>query len=422
MEIADLNNKLIFTIDLDAFFASAEEQRNPKLIGKPMGVGHELNGRGVVTTSNYEARKLGIKAGMPLWKVKKITNNFTLVEPDYEYYQEKANEFFRVVMEFSDKVQIASIDECYVDVTKLTNRFRPIEIALMIQNKVIEKTGLSCSVGISTNILLSKMASNLDKPKGVSTLYKHEIPVKLWPMEINEMHMIGDKTAAKLIDNGIKTIGDLAKIKDNLELYQKVRSEIGVNLEKHIDACNGLSTNEIEKEPDQLKSISKSKTFPNLIGDVDILISEIRELFEFALYRCNRRKLSPKTIYLAVKERKELSANSVSKTLSKATSNKTTLWNIILQCIDSLVKEGKTYRYVSIGFGNLVKQEKEYHQLTLDESNKLPPKNKMQLLAERISLDTGVEVVMGSTMKDNIRYEDKDPVMRDNVRFKRWDK
>ncbi len=416
-----LGDRLILTIDLDAFFASAEELRNPELKGKPMGVGHELNGRGVVTTSNYKARELGIKAGMPLWKVKKITNNFTLIESDYEYYQEKANEFFKAVMSFTKNVQVASIDECYVDATELTKRYRPIEIALMIQNKIFEVTGLSSSVGISTNILLSKMASNLDKPKGISTLYVHEIETKLWPMPIGEMYMIGQKTSEKLISFGINTIGDLAKLKNNQELYNKIKDEIGINLDKHIDASNGIYTNVIEVESDQLKSISKSKTFPNPIGDIDLLTTEIRELFDFALYRCKKRKIAPSSISLSFKLKKTLNAYSVSKSTPVPTTNTEILWPIVLGFIDKLYKRNDTIRYASISFDGLKAEEKIFTQLTLDGAG-ANGKSKLQILAEQISFEQGIEVVTGTTMKDNIKYEDKEPVMRDNVRFKRWDK
>ncbi len=418
----ELSEKLIFTIDLDAFFASAEEQRNPDLKGVPMGVGHYLNGRGVVTTANYPARKMGITSGLPLWKVKKITKDFTLIESDYEYYQKKANEFFRTVMEFTDKVQVASIDECYVDVTHLTKRYRPLEIAFMIQNKVFENTGLGSSIGISTNILLSKVASNFDKPKGVSTLYKHEIPTKLWPLPVKKMHMIGPSSSRKYNSYGINTIGDLANLKSDVEKYNTVKKAIGVNLDKHIDFCNGVYTDEIEKDVDQLKSISKSRTFPNPVDNYESLYAEIRELYNFALFRCRKRKLAPKSITLSMKVRKSLAAFSTSKALGVATTDTDYLWTEVSKMLDKLYTDGTSIRYASVSFDKLQKEEKLYRQLEIGEEPEVSKENRLQEIANDISLKQGIDVVLGSTMDDNIRYKDKEPVMRDNVTFKRWDK
>ncbi len=417
----DLNNKLILTIDLDAFFASAEELRHPEYKDKPMVVGKELNGRGMVVTANYKARELGIHAGMPLFKARDILPNIKLVNTDYEYYQEKANEFFNVVLEFTKKVQIASIDECYVDATELTKQYKPLEIARMIKNRVRNKTGLVTSIGISTNILLSKMASNFDKPDGLSTLYKHEIQEKLWPLSVGKMHMIGKKTTELLNKHGIDTIGKLALLKNNPEKFEEVRKEMGINLMKQIDAANGISTDEVITEAEALKSISRDKTFPISIVDYDSLLLNVRELFNFAVFRCEKRKLVPTTVTVALKVDKSFNSFSASKTLTQATVDKNILWPTVVSAIDKLFKQNQSIKFASVSLGGLKPMEKVFVQTTFDDENR-KTKPKLQQIAEKASMMNGVEVVTGSTMEDNIRYEDSEPVMRDNIKFKVWDK
>ncbi len=415
-------NKLILTIDIDAFFAQAEEKRNPKYKGLPICIGNELNGRGVVSTANYISRALGIKSGMPLFKARKICPNLILVEADHEYYLEKANEVFDVIMKYSDKVQVASIDECYVDATKLTNKYKPIEIAKVIQRDIFIKTGLTTSVGISTNILLSKMASNLDKPMGITTLYKHEIPKKLWSLPIKDMYMIGEKTSEKLIARGINTIGDLATIKDSQEKYNEIKSLVGLNIDKHIDASNGDSTDIVVIEEKELKSISKDKTFEYSIKDIDTLLSKARVLFDFALYRCKRRKFMPSSISVGIKLDKHLNKISNSKKLKYPTIDSEILWPIAIISLEKLFKETMSVRFVSISLEGLKPLERNYQQLELSEIELNNNKTDLQKIVDEINITSNVEVFTGKKMENNIKYENKDPVMWDNVKFKAWDK
>ncbi len=417
----DLNNKLILTIDLDAFFASAEELRHPEYKDLPMIVGKELNGRGMVVTANYKARELGIHAGMPLFKAREILPNIKLVDTDYEYYQDKANEFFNVVLEFTRRVQIASIDECYVDATELTKQYKPLEIARMMQNRVRNKTGLATSIGISTNVLLSKVASNFDKPNGISTLYVHEIKEKLWPLPVSKMHMIGKKTTDLLNKHGVNTIGELALLKNDAEKFEAIRKEMGINLLKQIDAANGISTDEIMVEAEALKSISRDKTFPVSITDYDSLLLNVRELFNFVTFRCEKRKLAPTTVTVSLKVDKSFNSFSASKTLNQATIDKNILWPTVVSAIDKIFKSSQSIKFASVSFGGLKPMEKVFIQTTFDDENR-KTKPKLQQIAEKVSMMNGIEVVTGSTMEDNIRYEDSEPVMRDNIKFKVWDK
>ncbi len=416
-----MNDRLIFVIDLDAFFASCEELRHPQYKDIPMAVGNEINGRGIVTTSNYAARSYGIKSGMPLFKARELYKDLTVMPVDYVYYQGKANEVFNIIKSYSDLIEFASIDECYVDLTELGNKRKPIQIARDIALKVKKETGLSVSIGISTNILLAKMASNLDKPNGISTLYKHEIETKLWPMPVGELYMVGNKSSEKLIDLDIKTIKDLALIKEDKVRYDKARELMGINLDKAINSANGIYTDKINYELEVLKSISRQKTYGESLTDIDNIRQEIRILFEYAILRAKRRKLLPTTIAITMKVDKSFSWKSSSVKLEVPTLEYTKLWSTSDHLLDKIFKSGMSVKSLGIALEGLREQEKTFRQSNLNELDSLQS-GQLQDIAEKASLDLGMDIVKASTMEDNRKYEQTDPVDMDSVKFKVWEK
>lgn len=415
-------NKLIFTIDLDAFFASCEELRHQELKNEPIVIARELNGRGIAVTANYPARSLGVKTGMPLFQIREFAPKIKVINPDYEFYQKKANEVFKTIMTFSEIIEIASIDECYLDVTKLTDKYKPIQLAKIIQTTVKEKTGLAVSIGISTNIVLSKMASDMDKPKGITTLFKHEIPTKLWPLKVGKLYFVGRKTADKLVSHNINTIGELANIKSNAEKYNLIKKELGINFDKHIEIANGIYTDVIKNSDQILKSISKEETFGVSLTHIDAIIEGLKPLFEFALNRINARKVFPTTIYIFLKKDKNFKHKSKSRKLSKLTNDKDFLWGNAIALLEDVFQQGDSIKQIGIGFSGLTNKQRVYKQLSIDET--LEPNIKSNTIDE-IALDANsilkTNLVTGSEMKDNRNFKKKEPVDRDTVTFKIWE-
>ncbi len=157
--------QIIFHIDLNAFYASAEISRNPNLEGKPLVISGKSK-RSIITTASYEARKFGIHSAMPLFQAYKKCKNLIVLPADFELYHRLSNEFFSILSSYSEILEVASIDECYVDVTKVIQdkNYHPVELARRIQNDVYEQLNLKCSIGISPNKFLAKMASDMKKP------------------------------------------------------------------------------------------------------------------------------------------------------------------------------------------------------------------------------------------------------------------
>lgn len=270
--------RVIFHIDLNAFFANAEVLLDPSLKGKPLVVsGHTR--RSVVSTASYEARKYGIHSAMPIAEAEKLCRELIIIEGHYHWYHELSEQFMNIIRSYTSLVEQASIDECYADVTEVIMTYeKPLDLAWQIQQRVLKETGLTCSIGVGPNMFLAKMASDMKKPMGITVLRIRDVEDKMWPLPISEMRGVGRKTVPLLEDLGIHTIGDLARYPKTEDL----RMIFGKNTEEVIARTHGHDSRTITLEYDA-KSIGVSETMLEDITDYD----EIR-----GLLRTLSRKLS----------------------------------------------------------------------------------------------------------------------------------
>lgn len=261
--------RVIVHIDLNAFFASVEEIKNPLLKNKPIAVGGKGR-RGVVSTANYFARKYGVHSAMPISQALKLCPQLIIVEGNYEDYYRYSNEFFKLIRSYlGDKIEVASIDECYVDFSDYKSKCNdPILHLKTMQKEVSEKLGLGCSVGVSYNKFLAKMASDLKKPMGFTVIRNKDVSSLIWPLPIADMYGVGKKTAPKLIELGIKTIGDLANYDDRYTL----KAVLGKNYIFYKENANGIDNSEVIYQKVDAKSIGNSTTYEKDLEDE----SEIR--------------------------------------------------------------------------------------------------------------------------------------------------
>ena len=199
----------IIHVDMDAFFASIEQQDNPEYRGKPVIVGG-LSGRGVVSTCSYEARKYGIHSAMPMYMAKKLCPQGIFLPVRRKRYEEVSEQIFKILYDITPFVEPVSIDEAYLDVTHVDKN--PEDIALEIKKKIKGETGLTVSVGISYNKFLAKLASDWNKPDGLMVITKDMVPEILKPLPVTKVHGIGEKSAEKLKSIGIETVEDLSLI------------------------------------------------------------------------------------------------------------------------------------------------------------------------------------------------------------------
>jgi len=274
--------RIVAHLDMDAFYASVELLRYPQLRGRPVVIGgrraappgeggnfatlRNYTGRGVITTATYEARALGVHSGMGLMKAAKLAPDAVLLPADFDEYRRYSRLFKDAVRAIAPDIEDRGIDEIYIDLTQLVAARasggaldpweRAREVALAIQQAVLEATGLSCSLGVTPNKLLSKIASELDKPAGITVLRESDVPERVWPLPVRKLNGIGPKAGARLETLGIRTIGELAAA-DPARLAAQFGARYGAWMSS---AAHGRDEREVVtySEP---KSISRETTF-----------------------------------------------------------------------------------------------------------------------------------------------------------------
>jgi DNA polymerase-4 len=261
-------------LDMDAFYASVELLRYPELRGQPVVIGgrsvdrpaaqpdgsrrfarlRDYAGRGVVTTSTYEARALGVFSAMGLMKSAQLAPDAILLPVDFDAYRHYSRLFKHAVASIAPHIEDRGIDEIYIDLSDLTEETQ--SLALRIKQAVRNATGLSCSIGVAPNKLLAKICSDLDKPDGLTILSHADIPGRIWPLAVRKINGIGPKAGQKLETLGIRTIEELAKAKPSLLQDHFGRSYAAWLL----DAAQGIDERPVvtRSEP---KSISRETTF-----------------------------------------------------------------------------------------------------------------------------------------------------------------
>jgi DNA polymerase-4 len=202
----------ILHIDMDAFFAAVEQKRHPELIGKPVviGGGGDPTQRGVVSTASYEARKFGVHSAMPLRTAHKLCPQAVFLPVDYREYSRVSETIKHILGRFSPVMEDVGIDEAFLDISGID---RPDdEIASEIKKSIKEGTGLTCSIGIGPNKLVAKIASDMQKPDGLTIISEADIHERLWPLSVRKLWGVGPKTEAHLKSMGIEAIGQLAAV------------------------------------------------------------------------------------------------------------------------------------------------------------------------------------------------------------------
>lgn len=251
--------RIILHLDMDAFFTSCEEKVNPSLKGKPVVVGADPKngmGRGVVSTANYEARRYGIKSAMPISRAYRLNLDAIFLPVNFSLYNEFSATIMRILKEYSNKFQQISVDEAYLDITEKANDFEEAKkLALKIKYEIMDKTGLTCSIGVASNKLIAKIASDHNKPDGLTMVRQEDNRAFLENLNARKLYGVGPKTEFKLRALGIKTIGQLAAFSK-----EKLIDLFGVyGLYLHLSA-NGFGDDFVAEEYGRL-SIGREITF-----------------------------------------------------------------------------------------------------------------------------------------------------------------
>ena len=256
--------RAILHCDLNNFYASCEVLQNPSLRGKPVAVGGKEEDRhGVVVAANYEAKKFGVKCGVTTHEAKRLCKDLVICSPHFSLYNKCSRMVRKIYESYTDKVEVFSIDECFLDVTHSKIFGTPVEIANEIRERVKKEVGLTISVGVSFNKTFAKIGSDYKKPDATTIITEENFKSIVWPLPVGDLFGVGRKLKEKLMRFGVLTIGDLAHMDRNFLI-----SEFGKVGDDLYRKANGLDDEEVSAEEESPKSIGNSATFYKDLTDL----------------------------------------------------------------------------------------------------------------------------------------------------------
>ena len=308
-------SRVIVHIDLNAFFARCEEIKNPALENKPVAIGHEGRG-GIVSTCSYAARKYGVSSAMPMFKAKALCPQLIILPVDYHFYISMSKTFMDFIRRYTKIVEAASVDECFADFTDAIKGIKDaVAFFRKLQEDLYKETKLKCSIGVSTTKFLAKMASDYQKPMGLTIIRKRDITKIIFPLKIESMFGIGKKTSPRLRSVGINTIGELYQA--ITEERQDVKDILGKMFYVAKDWLEGKGSDEIETEHEDPKSIGNSTTFPFDTDSPAVIKKYLFDLSKEVSYRAKKEDRIGYTIQIVVKEA-QIGANASFKSYNKS--------------------------------------------------------------------------------------------------------
>ncbi|TNF06703.1 MAG: DNA polymerase IV [Bacillota bacterium] len=343
--------KIIFHIDLNAFFASCAVIKEPYLKDKVFVVGgSSTSRRGVISTASYAARKLGIHSAMSINDALSIYPKLVIVPLNFSLYHKYSQIFFNHLKKYSNLVLAGSIDEAYVDMTEASLKKHPLELAKEIQETLLSEHQLPCSIGIASTLFLAKMASDMQKPLGITVLRKKDIVSKLFPLPIKDMYGIGKKTYPRLESLGIQTIGDFTK-EENKSIILSVMSE--QSYVSYLDHILGKSSDEIDPKRYQIpKSISNETTLNYNMDQSDVIFKIMEELLEHTHERLINEELVTKTVGIRLRDDQFETVNR-----SYSFIEHTDDYYVIHEAIEQLFERyyhQKPLRLIGVFFGSVI--------------------------------------------------------------------
>ncbi|MFA5353287.1 MAG: DNA polymerase IV [Thermodesulfovibrionales bacterium] len=287
---------IILCVDMDAYFASVEQQANPGLRGKPVAV-IGSGARTVITTRSYEARRYGVKTGMNIYEAKKLCPQLILVVGDNTKYTYTCQELTKVYRRFTPDMETYSIDEAFLDITTTHHLFGgPEAIGRAIKEEVTGRFGISCTIGIAPNILMAKLASDLAKPDGLQWIRPEERASVLEDLPVQELWGIGSKLADKLALMGIRTCGELGRTPVSL-----LRSRFGI-IGEHLKAMGmGLCQRPVAAAEEDPKSIGHSITLPRNICEQEEIERQLLQLSEMVGKRARKGGFAGRKVSLTIR-------------------------------------------------------------------------------------------------------------------------
>lgn len=288
--------RAIIHLDLDAFYAAVEALEDPELAGKPVIVGARPEHRGVVASASYEARALGVHSAMPSSRALALCPDAIVVPPRHNLYRDYSRKVMAILREASPLVEQMSIDEAFLDVTRQVAAWEEaVEVARGLQRRVREEVGLSASLGVATNKLLAKVASDQDKPGGLTVVHPGEEEAFLAPLPVRVLWGVGPVTAQKLARMGVTTVGDLARLAG-----ERLQANFGQQGQAMARQARGIDSRPVVTEH-EVKSVSQERTFSRDLANLEALEEQLRRMSEGVARRLTKSELAAGTVAIKLR-------------------------------------------------------------------------------------------------------------------------
>ncbi|PKM94121.1 MAG: DNA polymerase IV [Firmicutes bacterium HGW-Firmicutes-1] len=380
----------ILHIDMNAFFASCEQAVNPELRKTPLIVGGDPYKRtGIVLAASYDAKHCGVKTTMALHEAAKLCPNATFIKPSGGLYEKMSKQVMAIFDQYTPAMEQVSIDEAFLDMTGTESLFGNIlQVAEIIQLRILQELELPCSVGISSNKLLAKMASDYKKPMGITTIYPHEVQEKLWPLKVSDLYGVGKKSVIKLNQIGVKTIGHLAKIPMDVLISHFGNS----TAQMMILHANGIDDSLVEPVSEGVKSVSNELTFPKDLTQLKDICRELLVLSDKVAYRLRKKNLKGKTIGIKVKFF-DFTVITRAKTIDVMTDSTDRIYQVVRELMIAN-QFNKPIRLLGVTVSNF--DNEEIQQLSL--FNQEISTNKLDYMVDEIRKKHGYSAVKRATI------------------------
>lgn len=370
----------------------------PAIIG-----GDEAQRKGIVLAKSNIAKQFGIQTGEPIFFARKKCPNIQIFQGDFNVYRKYSNALYNLLLEYTDKIERYSIDECFLDLTGYLPKTRKlIDVAYEISKRVREELGFTVNIGVAPNKLLAKMASDFEKPNKVHTLYKEEIETKMWQLPVAELFMVGRRSLPKLQKMGIKTIGDLAK--SNESLLIKSFGKYGKLIWEY---SNGIDNEEVNYVKEKPKNIGNSITLPYDYNNIEKIEEVLLALVEQVSYRLRNQEMFANVVNVQIKTN-EFKVLSHQRKLDFATDSTKIIFKEAKKLLIEIYNNTPV-RLIGVSVSGLV--DKEERQISLFENVENEKQKKIDSVLDNIKEKYGYEVITraGKMQVDkNIKFkEDK---------------
>ena len=369
----------------------------PAIIG-----GDEAQRKGIVLAKSNIAKQFGIQTGEPIFFARKKCPNIQIFQSDFNVYRKYSNALYNLLLEYTNKIERYSIDECFLDLTGYIPKTRKlIDIAYEISKRVREELGFTVNIGVAPNKLLAKMASDFEKPNKVHTLYQEEIETKMWKLPVAELFMVGRRSLPKLQKMGIKTIEDLAKSDEKLLI--KNFGKYGKMIWEYSNGIDNEEVNYIKEKP---KNIGNSITLPYDYNDIEKIEEVLLALVEQVSYRLRNQEMFANVVNVQIKTN-EFKVFSHQRKLDFATDSTKIIGKEAKKLLTEIYNN-TPIRLIGVSVSGLV--EKEERQISLFENIENEKQKKIDSVLDNIKEKYGYEAITraGKMQIDkNIKFKEE---------------